>query len=106
MAGDASLSTHVNHCSIPADSFETFPPDGFQDLVKALGDALGPSSGLDSDDVNTLEIQKIMAQYISKEEEWSSYALPDPSRPYTRNLVDEGNGKSNLVSSEDGLIQL
>jgi hypothetical protein len=38
-----------------------------------------------------------MEQYNSKEAEWEKYAFGDTSRPYTRNLVDEGNGKSNLV---------
>jgi len=71
--------------------------NAFQDLVQALSTALGPSSGLDSDDVDIAEIQKLMAAYDSSPHEWDRYALPDRSRPYTRNLVDEGNGKSNLV---------
>lgn len=39
-----------------------------------------------------------MEEYISNEKDWDKYAFPDFSRGYTRNLVDEGNGKSNLVS--------
>ena len=35
---------------------------------------------------------------MSNSDEWSQYALGDSSKTYTRNLVDEGNGKSNLVS--------
>jgi cysteine dioxygenase len=38
-----------------------------------------------------------MENYTSCESEWSKYAFSDLSRGYTRNLVDEGNGKSNLV---------
>ena len=38
-----------------------------------------------------------MANYISCEPEWQQYAFADASRNYTRNLVDEGNGKSNLL---------
>ena len=71
--------------------------DAFHQLVQKLSDALGPSSGLDSDDVDPMDIQKLMEDYTSKEEQWKQYALPDLSRAYTRNLVDEGNGKSNLV---------
>lgn len=63
-----------------------------------LSAALGPSSGLDSDDVNPLDIQRLMERYVSNSGEWASYALGDGSRSYTRNLIDEGNGKSNLVS--------
>jgi cysteine dioxygenase len=38
-----------------------------------------------------------MSIYTSNEQEWQEYALADPSRNYTRNLVDKGNGKSNLL---------
>lgn len=72
--------------------------DPFEQLVQDLSDVLGPSSGLDSDDVDPMDVQRLMEGYTSKIEEWKQYALGDRSRPYTRNLVDEGNGKSNLVS--------
>lgn len=71
--------------------------DAFQRLVQDLSAVLGPSSGLDSEDVDPLDLQNLMEKYISKESEWEPYALPDPSRTCTRNLVDRGNGKSNLV---------
>lgn len=70
----------------------------FDDLVIALKDALGPSSGLTSDDVDLEQLTQLMADYASDEQEWSRYAMGDKALPYTRNLVDEGNGKSNLVS--------
>lgn len=70
----------------------------FDKLVLALKEALGPSSGLTSDDVNVEDLTRLMHKYNSKETEWAQYALGDESRGYTRNLVDEGNGKSNLVS--------
>lgn len=76
----------------------TPPPDSaFEKLVQDLSAALGPSSGLDSDDVNPLDIQRLMERYVSEPSEWAPYALGDNSRAYTRNLVDEGNGKSNLL---------
>lgn len=69
----------------------------FEKLVEDLSTALGPSSGLDSSDVDPMEIQLLMERYVSNPDEWASYALGDASRTYTRNLIDEGNGKSNLV---------
>ena len=72
--------------------------DAFEKLVQDLSAALGPSSGLDSSDVDPMQIQLLMEGYASNPDEWSSYALGDASRTYTRNLIDEGNGKSNLVS--------
>lgn len=87
----------------PPSVQDTTPPTSpddtaFEKLVQDLSAALGPSSGLDSDDVNPLDIQKLMEGYVSNSAEWASYALGDSSRAYTRNLIDEGNGKSNLVS--------
>lgn len=73
-------------------------PDAFEKLVQDLSAALGPSSGLDSEDVDPVKIQRFMEDYVSKSEEWGPYALGDLSRTYTRNLIDEGNGKSNMVS--------
>lgn len=71
----------------------------FDDLVLALKEVLGPSSGLDSKDVDLNSIMSLMEEYDAAEEGWVSFAMADPKIPYTRNLVDEGNGKSNLVSS-------
>lgn len=71
--------------------------DPFHRLVSDLSRNLGPSSGLDSSDIDVTELQMLMESYISKESDWTRYALSDFSRGYTRNLVDEGNGKSNLV---------
>lgn len=69
----------------------------FEKLVEDLSAALGPSSGLDSEDVDPHDIERLMDKYVSDETEWGIYAMGDPSRSYTRNLVDEGNGKSNLL---------
>ncbi|EXJ81227.1 cysteine dioxygenase [Capronia epimyces CBS 606.96] len=71
--------------------------DDFHRLVRALSDVLGPSSGIDSADVDENDLIRLMEEYTSKESQWHQYAFADLSRNYTRNLVDEGNGKSNLL---------
>lgn len=38
-----------------------------------------------------------MKLYNSQECDWVKYAFGNNAMDYTRNLVDEGNGKSNLV---------
>ncbi|KAL0472448.1 cysteine dioxygenase [Neurospora intermedia] len=76
---------------------ETPSLNNFDKLVQALKDALGPSSGLTSDDVDVEHLTRLMQDYQSDEVEWSRFAFGDASRGYTRNLVDEGNGKSNLL---------
>ncbi|MCJ1417019.1 capsule-associated protein CAP1 [Xylographa parallela] len=71
--------------------------DAFHGLVRDLSAVLGPSSGIDSADVDPENLRRLMEAYNSERKEWMSYALRDPSRSYTRNLVDKGNGKSNLL---------
>lgn len=71
--------------------------DAFHALVQDLSLILGPSSGIDSEDVDPRELQSLMERYTSNPSEWQKYALGDYSRNYTRNLVDKGNGKSNLL---------
>jgi cysteine dioxygenase len=69
----------------------------FDELVVALKKALGPSSGLTSDDVDVDFLSELMRGYDHTDDGWKAYAFGDASRGYTRNLVDDGNGKSNLV---------
>jgi cysteine dioxygenase len=76
----------------------TSAADRFQKLVTDISIVLGPSSGIDSADVDPQELIALMESYASNEKEWKRYAFGDGSRTYTRNLVDKGNGKSNLVS--------
>ncbi|KAF2680347.1 cysteine dioxygenase type I [Lentithecium fluviatile CBS 122367] len=76
---------------------EDQPKDCFQELVAALSEKLGPSSGIDSADVNKDELEKLMEDYNSNESEWKQYFFPSENHSYTRNLVDKGNGKSNLL---------
>ncbi|KAH6607663.1 cysteine dioxygenase [Trichoderma cornu-damae] len=71
--------------------------DRFEELVLALKEALGPSSGLTSEDVDVAFLMDLMRAYDGSDMQWSKYAFGDASRGYTRNLVDEGNGKSNLL---------
>lgn len=91
-------TTLTQLASPKAIEVETDELDSFHQLVRDLSDVLGPSSGLDSDDINVEEIEKLLCSYRSTTSEWQKYALADYTRPYTRNLVDKGNGKSNLVS--------
>ena len=75
----------------------TRPDNAFEDLVKHITTILGPTSGLTTEGVDVDALTRLMEEYVSREEEWGRYALGDFSRGYTRNLVDVGNGKSNLV---------
>ncbi|RPA88150.1 putative cysteine dioxygenase Cdo1 [Ascobolus immersus RN42] len=72
-------------------------PTKFDLLVDEIRTILGPSSGINSDDVDVKDLIKTMEEYTSDHREWSRYAFADVSRAYTRNFVDEGNGKANLL---------
>lgn len=77
---------------------ESIPePNAFQRLVADLTTMLGPCSGLDSAEVDLHMIMKAMEGYRSDVEHWAQYAFEDSNKALTRNLVDEGNGKSNLL---------
>ncbi|KAF8470544.1 cysteine dioxygenase [Kalaharituber pfeilii] len=69
----------------------------FEALVQDIRAILGPSSGINSEDVDVNDLMGLMRSYVSDSSHWKEYALGDPSRNYTRNLVDEGNGKANLL---------
>ncbi|KAF2791011.1 cysteine dioxygenase type I [Melanomma pulvis-pyrius CBS 109.77] len=79
------------------DPYATTQTNKFDALVRSLSEMLGPTSGINSEDVNPDELQALMAAYNSDEPEWKKYDWQDASKCYTRNLVDKGNGKSNLL---------
>ena len=58
---------------------------------------------------NVARLTKILEAYKSHAQDWKEYALFDPSK-YTRNLVDDGNGRYNLIiecrsPGQESLIQ-
>lgn len=75
----------------------SFHESSFRHLVRDLSDILGLSSDIDSADVDLSSLTRLMQSYKSAELEWFQYAYADPSMVFTRNLVDRGNGKSNLL---------
>jgi cysteine dioxygenase len=70
----------------------------FDSLVKDISQLLG-KGGIDSDHVDHIDILELMRQYTSDRSEWgplvSSWSIE--GEPYTRNLIDSGNGSYNLV---------
>ena len=97
------MPSRIEHHAVSTSRLPDLEPDAFQCLVHELSSVLGPSSGIDSADVDPMDLQNLMEGYTSKKLEWIRYALGDSSRTYTRNLVDKGNGKSNLVGHASSL---
>ncbi|XP_041855229.1 cysteine dioxygenase type 1 [Melanotaenia boesemani] len=69
---------------------EVIKPETLDELIQALHKIF------ESDNINVEEVQDLMESYESKPQEWAKFAKFDPYR-YTRNLVDTGNGKFNLI---------
>lgn len=62
----------------------------FEELIEALHEAF------EADAVEIENVKEILDSYRSTKADWAKFALLDAHR-YTRNLVDEGNGKFNLM---------
>ena len=73
------------------------PENKFEHLIQELSDVLGPTSGIDSDDVDEQDLINLMNSYSSAEKEWFRYALNDSSRNYTRNRESSGAFLSQLA---------
>lgn len=68
----------------------------FGDLIRQLRQILG-KKGLTSAEVDVKQIEKVMRDYESNEDEWGKYALCDGSRNYCRNGIVNINGNANLL---------
>lgn len=51
---------------------------------------------LSTEEINKSEVIELLSAYRSKEEDWLPYVFFD-EECYTKNLVDTGNGKYNLI---------
>ncbi|EDL09971.1 cysteine dioxygenase 1, cytosolic, isoform CRA_d [Mus musculus] len=69
---------------------ELLKPRTLADLIRILHELFA------GDEVNVEEVQAVLEAYESNPAEWALYAKFDQYR-YTRNLVDQGNGKFNLM---------
>ena len=74
-------------------------PKSFASLVEDLSDVLTPTSGVSFEELDPSGVMDLMNAYKSQESEWEKYAFEDSNKIFTRNLIDRGNGKSNLVRS-------
>ncbi|EPB88408.1 cysteine dioxygenase [Mucor circinelloides 1006PhL] len=89
---------HIDSASY-SSSVEPHSKDGdfkLSDLVQSIHHVLG-DEGLDSERIDAQKIIQLMEKYSSNSVDWNQYTLFDHSRAYTRNLIDDGNGKFNLM---------
>lgn len=74
----------------------------FEQLVHDLRSYLGSSRGIDGENVDHKVLIAFMSKYASNPKDWSRFARNDVSKNYTRNLVEDINGRANLVSPKFG----
>ena len=72
-------------------------PHSLSSLVRNLKDYLGTKSGINSEEIDVEKLKSLIGDYTPTPDEWNQYGKPDPSRNYTRLLIDGINGKCNLV---------
>ncbi|KAJ2252391.1 hypothetical protein EV176_007551, partial [Coemansia sp. RSA 451] len=66
------------------------------DLIAQLNTCMG-DTGLGTDPHTVRLVRQLMHSYTGSKSDWSQYAIYKPGTRYTRNLVDDGNGKYNLL---------
>ena len=71
--------------------------DTFHQLVKDLTTIVAQSPGSKFLDIDPRPIIKLMAGYKSNTSDWEKYAHRNENQCFTRNLVDRGNDKCNVV---------
>ncbi|KAJ3218730.1 Cysteine dioxygenase [Dinochytrium kinnereticum] len=89
-------TTEASTTSTSTSSSSPPTPKTLDDLIKALHAEMSDKGIHEMDKVNVDRVKALMESYVSNPAEWSKYAHWDP-RKYTRNLVDDGNGKFNLM---------
>lgn len=87
-----------NQTSCPAPDQKL--DNAFHQLVKNLNALLSRSLGSDFTDIDPGPLVKLMEDYHSDDSDWSRYAYGNEKQCFTRNLIDGGNGKHNLVGPD------
>ena len=78
-------------------------PDAFHGLVRELSGYLDQAQSLAFSEIcDPNAVIQRMEEYRSDRSEWAKYAHEDESQCFTRNMVERGLGKSNIVSQRVG----
>ncbi|KAJ2154804.1 hypothetical protein J3F82_000873 [Coemansia sp. RSA 637] len=84
-------TTRATFVQDPCPSIHTM-----SDLIAQLNTCMG-DTGLGTDPHTVRLVRQLMHSYTGTNSDWSQYAIYKPGTRYTRNLVDDGNGKYNLL---------
>lgn len=82
----------------PSDSAQCQRIDGFHNLVQELSGYVDTAQSLAFSEIcDPNAVIQRMKEYRSDRSEWARYALEDGDQCFTRNMVERGLGKSNIV---------
>lgn len=87
----------------PSTSAQGQQLDAFHNLVRELSGYLDEAPSLMFAEIcNPDTVIQKMREYRSDRSEWAKYAHEDGNQCFTRNMVERGQGKSNIVSQHVG----
>ncbi|KAJ3194786.1 hypothetical protein HK101_001905 [Irineochytrium annulatum] len=80
------------------------PVSDLSDLIKRLHSELADKGIDEMDEASVTRVRQLMASMESRQEEWGKFAHFDENK-YTRNLVDDGNGRFNLMVLDGQILE-
>lgn len=94
---DEDMPGKMTTISQPSSHHTVAGGNGLENLVNEIKKILGPSSGINAEDVDTETLMDTLRQYQSQRSDWDKYAFENFEVAYTRNGVDTINSKANLL---------
>ena len=92
------MANSITSSEKPSTNAQDRPVDPFHTLVQELSGYIDTAQSLAFSEIcDPNAVIQRMKQYQSNTREWAKYAYRDEAQCFTRNMVDRGLGKSNIV---------
>ena len=92
------MANSITSSETPSTNAQGRPVDAFHTLVQELSGYIDTAQSLAFSEIcDPNAVIQRMKQYQSYTPEWAKYAYKDEAQCFTRNMVDRGLGKSNIV---------
>lgn len=100
---DYNMADIVKSAEKPSTNAQGQQLDAFHNLVRELSGYLDEAPSLMFSEIcNPDTVIQRMREYRSDRSEWAKYAHEDGNQCFTRNMVERGLGKSNIVGQHVG----
>lgn len=95
---DVNMANLITSSEKPSAEAQCQPIDQFHNLVQELSGYIDTAESLAFSEIcDPNAVIQRMKQYQSYTREWARYAYRDEAQCFTRNMVDRGLGKSNIL---------